>query len=149
MDVYTAIFSDLVPAKRFARINEISFYEYDFDEIDELRAEEMISGFCLTARRKNSEDGTDDNYFILSYLTCGAREAAESAARAFNAYKTTGELTPVEFGFDDLGDGKCPRCGRTLNRRPEQDIAVCPKCSRASNVVMRFLCFFGQIPFIR
>ena len=126
------------------RINEISFYEYDFDEIDELRAEEMISGFCLTARRKNSEDGTDDNYFILSYLTCGAREAAESAARAFNAYKTTGELTPVEFGFDDLGDGKCPRCGRTLNRRPEQDIAVCPKCSRASNVVMRFLSFLGK-----
>ncbi len=137
------------------RINEISFYEYDIDEIDEIRTEEMISGFCLTARRRDSRggpydgnydgpyNGPYDNYFILSYLTCGAREAAELTARVFNAYKKTGEL-PSEPADDDFSDGECPRCGRKLSKRPEQDIAVCPKCSRASNVVMRFLSFLGK-----
>ena len=145
--IYNTVFGSHF-SEAVRQIKEISFYEYDFDEIDEICTEEMISGFCLTAHHKSHGDGTDDNYFLLSYLTCGARASAESAARAFNAYKTTGSVSSLESaGEDDVRDTECPRCGRKLQRKPEQDIAVCPKCSRASNVVMRFLSFLGKYRF--
>ncbi len=113
---------------------ENSYFEYDIQDIELLKLEELVSGSRFVAK------GTDGNYIMLSGMT----NFCKSSVLAFIKYWIrikNGKITSCDFEIDeeDLPEFICcPKCGM---RYPDMSRKVCPKCMKKGKLFSRFSVF--------
>lgn len=113
---------------------EQDYREYDVEEIDCLKLEEMISGARFTLKNSAGE------FTMLSALTNTCRNSVLLFIKYFERMKK-GEIISADFTIDpedDPKNGCCPKCGM---RYPDKNRKVCPRCMEKGKLYRRFGAF--------
>ncbi len=119
------------PWRRFV---EKSFVEYDSENIEHIRLEELISSSRLVAKTKDGE------YIFLSAMTNFCKASAGLFCKYFGKIKK-GDITSPNFEIDNEDDPAqncCPKCGM---RYPDRNRKVCPRCMEKGKLFARFSTF--------
>ena len=110
---------------------EDDFREYDIENIERLKLEELSSSARLTAKMKSGE------YIFLTAMTNSCRASLLCFIKYFDRIKK-GDITDVDFEVDPEDDPKancCPKCGM---RYPDKNRKICPKCMEKGKLYKRF-----------
>lgn len=113
---------------------EQDYREYDVEEVDCLKLEEMISGARFTLKNSAGE------FTMLSALTNTCRNSVLLFIKYFERMKK-GEIISADFTIDpedDPKNGCCPKCGM---RYPDKNRKVCPRCMEKGKLYRRFGAF--------
>ncbi|MBE6574565.1 MAG: ATP-binding cassette domain-containing protein [Ruminococcaceae bacterium] len=115
--------------------SEQYFLEYDLEDIEEIRVEELLATARLTAKTKDGES------IFLAAMTNFCRANANLFVKYLMRIKK-GEITSPDFTLDTEDDPKensCPKCGM---RYPDRNRKVCPRCMEKGKLYKRFGVFF-------
>ena len=113
---------------------EESFSEYDIDEIERIKIEDLISGARLTLKMKSGE------YVFATAMTNTCRNSVLLFVKYFERMKK-GDITSPNFEIDSEDDPKgrvCPKCGM---RYPDKNRKICPRCMEKGKLYKRFAAF--------
>ena len=113
---------------------EDSFSEYDIEEIERIKIEDLISGARLTLKMKSGE------YVFATAMTNTCRNSVLLFVKYFDRMKK-GDITSPDFEIDSEDDPKghvCPKCGM---RYPDKNRKICPRCMEKGKLYKRFATF--------
>ena len=116
---------------------EESFSEYDIDEIERVKIEDLISGARLTLKMKSGE------YVFATAMTNTCRNSVLLFVKYFERMKK-GDITSPDFEIDSEDDPKgrvCPKCGM---RYPDKNRKICPRCMEKGKLYKRFGTFLAK-----
>lgn len=113
---------------------EETFFEYDIDEIERIKIEDLISGARLTLKLKSGE------FVFATAMTNTCRNSVLLFVKYFDRMKK-GDITSPDFEIDSEDDPKervCPKCGM---RYPDRNRKICPRCMEKGKLYKRFATF--------
>ncbi len=123
---------------RAGKINNIwreeAYREYNVEEIEKLKLEELSSSARLVAKLKSGE------YVFLTAMTNTCRSSVLCFIKYFGKIKK-GEIKDVDFEIDPEDEpsaNRCPKCGM---RYPDKNRKICPRCMEKGKLYKRFATF--------
>ncbi len=113
---------------------EEAYREYNAEEIEKLKLEELSSSARLVAKMKSGE------YIFLTAMTNTCRSSLLCFIKYFEKMKK-GEIKGTDFEIDPEDDpsaNRCPKCGM---RYPDKNRKICPRCMEKGKLYKRFATF--------
>ncbi|MBR2335951.1 MAG: ABC transporter ATP-binding protein [Clostridia bacterium] len=113
---------------------EEAYREYNVEEIEKLKLEELSSSARLVAKMKSGE------YIFLTAMTNTCRSSLLCFIKYFEKMKR-GEIKGSDFEIDPEDDpsaNRCPKCGM---RYPDKNRKICPRCMEKGKLYKRFATF--------
>ncbi len=124
---------------RTERFEESRFESFRIEELEEVKAEQLISTGMVTALR-NKEP-------VLLFCFSGTyKRDAGIFCRAIEDLKKEGRIDEDRLKDTDFENNSCPKCGR---RYPDKERKICPKCMDKVRLIKKlsklFLRYKGYI----
>lgn len=108
------------------------FETFSLDEIEEPKAEQLISTGRVVAKVENEEK-------LLYNFSSACKHGASVFCRAVNDLKKNGELNEADYADEDYEKHVCEKCGR---RYPDDELRVCPHCMDKAKLIKRLATLF-------